>query len=312
MPFFSVVIPLFNKANFIKETLKSVQNQSFSDFEVIIVNDGSTDNSVKIVQEFKDDRISIINQDNQGASAARNNGINQAKANWIALLDADDIWYKNHLEEILQSIKKLKHVDLVSNAYQIRLNSGYIKTPIYSQDLPDNISFIDNYFEYSYIDPLFWTSSVAFKKSSFLKINGFDENLKTGQDLDLFIRFALQNYKLGYNPKITLLYLRHTQNNLSSKISLEEKLIYINKHKLDQNLNLSLKKYLDINRYSLALQAKIADQNILFKAVKNDIDLKNLSLKQKGLLNLPAWTLKGLKHIQLKLISLGIYQSAFD
>lgn len=312
MPFFSVIIPLYNKADFIKNTLKSVQKQTFDDFEIIIVNDGSTDESLKIVKQLNDKRIHIVNQNNQGASAARNKGVRLANAEWIALLDADDIWHKNHLEELFKNIKKLKNVDLVSNAYQIKLNSSYIKTPTYSKKVPESISFIRDYFEYSYIDPLFWTSSIGFKKTCFDEIKGFDETLKTGQDLDLIIRFTLKNYSLGYNPKNTLLYQRYTQENLSSKVSLIEKQKYIDKHRSIENKYRSLKKYLDINRYSLALQAKMNGQLKLYKKVKSEIDLKNLNFKQKSLLNLPSQMLRYLKFIQLKLISFGIYKSAFN
>lgn len=312
MPFFSVIIPLYNKANFIAETLKSVQDQSFSDFEVIVVNDGSTDRSLDVVQQIQDERIQIISQDNQGASSARNNGARLAKADWIALLDADDIWYKNHLEELHHTIQKLKEVDLASNAYQIKLNSDYIKIPIYSNKIPDRISFINNYFKYSYIDPLFWTSSIGFKKSCFEQINGFDETLKTGQDLDLIIRFVLGKFTLGYNPKVTLLYKRYTQDNLSSSSALEEKQKYIVKHQSHENKYPGLKKYLDINRYSLALQSKMKGQLALYKTMKDQIDLKNLSFKQKVFLSLPSSVLKSLKYIQLKLIGFGLYKSAFN
>lgn len=312
MPFFSVIIPLYNKSDFITETLLSVQKQTFNDFEVIIVNDGSTDNSLEVLEQFCDNRIQIINQANLGASTARNNGVKKANAKWIALLDADDIWYENHLEELHNSIQKLSEVDIVSNAYQIKLNSNYIKTPSYSKNISDRVSIIDHYFEYSYIDPLFWTSSIGFKKSCFDKVNGFDKTLKTGQDLDLIIKFVIEGFNLGYNQQVTLLYQRHTQSNLSSNISLEEKQKYIDKHKPVQNSIRGLKKYLDINRYSLALQAKMSGKIDLYKKMKREIDVHNLSLRQKSLLKLPTVILKSLKYIQLQLISFGFYKSAFN
>src|SRR5262245_2597869 len=98
MPFFSVIIPLYNKENYIRNTLKCVLEQSFTDFEIIIVNDGSTDNGLKVVKEFTDSRIVIEEQTNKGVSAARNLGIEKAAGTMIALLDADDYWFPNHLE----------------------------------------------------------------------------------------------------------------------------------------------------------------------------------------------------------------------
>lgn len=92
---FSIVIPLYNKEKSITTTINSVLNQTCGDFELIIVNDGSTDTSLEIVQSIKDERIRIINQKNGGVSSARNQGIIEAKFDWIAFLDADDLWEKD-------------------------------------------------------------------------------------------------------------------------------------------------------------------------------------------------------------------------
>ena len=88
----SVVIPLYNKEKQIKRTIQSVLTQTFQDFEIVIVNDGSTDNSTIEVEKIKDSRIRLIHQENAGVSAARNKGIEEAKYELIALLDADDEW----------------------------------------------------------------------------------------------------------------------------------------------------------------------------------------------------------------------------
>lgn len=100
----SVVIPLYNKAHTIVKTLNTVINQVYKDFEIIIVNDGSTDNGVKVIQEhFTDNRIRIINQENSGVSAARNRGVEESKGEWIAFLDGDDEWHTEYLL-IMQSL----------------------------------------------------------------------------------------------------------------------------------------------------------------------------------------------------------------
>ena len=101
MPKFSIVIPLYNKENYIAETLQSVIEQTFKDFEIIIVNDCSTDKSLETVSDFKDPRINIINHNiNSGLSASRNTGIKNAEANYITFLDADDLWKPTFLEKI--------------------------------------------------------------------------------------------------------------------------------------------------------------------------------------------------------------------
>jgi glycosyltransferase involved in cell wall biosynthesis len=112
MALFSIIIPLYNKELFIEETLSSVLNQSFTDFEVIIINDGSTDNSYNIIQTFKDDRIQILNQENRGLSASRNIGIKTAKGKFIAFLDADDLWMEDFLETIHFLINNHKKCDI--------------------------------------------------------------------------------------------------------------------------------------------------------------------------------------------------------
>lgn len=310
MAFFSVIIPVYNKANFIAHTLQSVISQEFKDFEIILINDGSTDNSLDVIQKFEDKRIKIFNQENQGASSARNLGVEKANSKWIALLDADDHWYSNHLLELYKCILKFSDADVVSNAYEIKLSEDYTKSINISREIPNEVVLIKDYFSYSFKDALFWTSTIAFKKECFQEIGGFDINLKTGQDLDLIIRFAL-NFRLYYNPEVTLKYIRFTENNLSIDVNLEEKKKYIDKSKIYESDNSSLKKYLDINRYSLALQAKMNRNETLFKQAFSEIDKTNLSSKQKILIKLPGFLLKQLKNFQWLLIKAGIYKSAF-
>ena len=100
MPFFSIIIPLYNKEKFIENTIQSALNQTFLDFELIVVSDGSTDRSLELVKAFKDQRIKIYTIRNGGVSKARNFGIQKASTNLIVLLDADDLWKSNHLEEL--------------------------------------------------------------------------------------------------------------------------------------------------------------------------------------------------------------------
>lgn len=104
----SVVIPLYNKAHTIVNTLNTVFAQTFQDFEVVIVNDGSTDNSVEVIQQhFNDPRIRIIHQKNAGVSAARNKGILESRGEWISFLDGDDEWLPYYLEEVNNAANKL-------------------------------------------------------------------------------------------------------------------------------------------------------------------------------------------------------------
>ena len=101
-PFFSVVIPVYNKGPHIHRSIISLLNQTFQDFEVILINDASTDNSIEEINKFKDKRIRVFqrNEPGPGGYAARNLGIKEAKGEWIAFLDADDEWMTDHLEKM--------------------------------------------------------------------------------------------------------------------------------------------------------------------------------------------------------------------
>src|SRR5690625_357019 len=139
---FTVVIPLYNKESTIEETLKSVQNQTISDFDIIVVNDGSTDRSRERAARLTDSRIKILAQPNKGVSAARNLAIRHSTSPYIATLDADDIWLPDYLEEqkrmiaafpgakmwgvTWDSIRIKKHYTIVQDRKSTRLNCSHV------------------------------------------------------------------------------------------------------------------------------------------------------------------------------------------
>lgn len=310
MPEFSVVVPLYNKEHFVKKTIQSVLDQTFQEFEVIVIDDGSTDNSLRKLEEFDDGRIRVYKQENKGASSARNKGVELSRYNWIAFLDADDIWYKDHLNELNNSINTFPKAQVASNAYEIALDKNFVKKPQFSKALPQSISIIEDYFSYCLSGPLFWTSSIAVSKKCFQNIGGFDTDISSGQDTDLICRLAL-NFKLVYNPKTTFLHIKNTENNLSKSDHLDSRLKFLKKLEKEEKNNPSLKKYLDINRFSFAIQAKVRKKQKTFSSLINGIDPKNLNSKQKFLLSCPGWSLVLFKKIQRAFIKLGIYKSAF-
>jgi len=307
---FSVVIPLYNKANYIQNCLESVLKQTHKEFEVILVNDGSTDGSEAVVERFQDSRIRLVHQENKGASAARNKAISLAKHEWIALIDADDYWYPNHLEELQNTIEQFPKADVVCNNYEILLEKDYVKHPTFSIEYPLKAQYIEDYFKGSLIDPIAWTSALSFTSSIFKKVDKFDTSIKSGQDIDLMVKFGLAA-TIAFNPKVTMRYHRKTENNLSDDTGLKEKLSYIDNHRSEEKKNPSLHHYMDINRFSLAIQAKMAQDNVLFKELVGRLDLHHLNSKQKLLLKTPANVLRGLKSIQSKLIQFNLYKSPY-
>jgi glycosyltransferase involved in cell wall biosynthesis len=198
---FSIIIPLFNKSPYISKSVQSVLDQTFQEFELIIVNDGSTDNSLEIAMQFTDSRIRIIDQPNAGVSAARNNGVKASKYDYIAFLDADDWWHPDFLKEIKQCIEKFPEAGIYGSNYQI-VKNGTAK--------PSNVGINQNYTS-GYID-YFQTytnnfsvpincSFVVIKKQTFADCHGFNINLKFSEDFDLWVRIALNN-KVAYVNRV--------------------------------------------------------------------------------------------------------------
>ncbi len=208
---FSVIIPVHNKAKYVLNTIQSVINQTYKDFELILINDGSTDDSYDIIEKFCNGlkksnstdylKIRIFDQPNKGVSITRNNGAEYAKYPYLAFLDADDWWENNFLEEMYSLINEYKEASVWGTGYFKIKNQQKIKSKI---GLPINfekgyINYFKVYSENFYYMPL-WIGSTVIKKESLKKVNGFREYLKWGEDFDFWIRMAL-NFKIAFLNK---------------------------------------------------------------------------------------------------------------
>jgi glycosyltransferase involved in cell wall biosynthesis len=200
LPTVSVVIPNFNGELHIRETLDSVFSQSISNLEIIVVDDGSTDGSIQLLKSYGD-RIHLIQQQNNGPAAARNRGVEAARSNWIAFLDADDIWIPNKLEQqlILAKNYRWSHTDseFVGGANNGRRDSEFTKK--YSGNILEDLvsgNFIG-------------TSTVLLQREIFLEAGGFDTSLRSIQDWDLWVRLA-KLYPIGYIDQPLLKYRVHS------------------------------------------------------------------------------------------------------
>ena len=185
----SIIIPLYNKAHTIINTLNTVINQSYKDFEIIIVNDGSTDNGVEIISNsFNDSRIKIFNQTNSGVSIARNNGAKHATGEWIVFLDADDEWMPNFLETIYKIINSYPKADMIGTAgYHKDFCTGIVSLMAINKYL-GKIKEI-NYFINPDMMP--HLGATVIKKSKFNYVNGFHDNIKVSEDICLLQEIAL-------------------------------------------------------------------------------------------------------------------------
>ncbi|WP_288776254.1 glycosyltransferase family A protein [uncultured Psychrobacter sp.] len=203
---FTVVIPLYNKEKYIRRAVDSVLSQSYEDFELIIINDGSTDKSLEQLKDITDSRMRIINQTNGGVGAARNEGIKNSKYPWIALLDADDIWAIDHLEELKNIVKEYPSSGLISN--QIRFVEENSTNILNGNLSVSNIRSIDYFKEAAKNLSIVTSSSVCINKIVFEEIGGFLDS-KMGEDLEYWARIAF-SYPIAISDKITSYYVRGT------------------------------------------------------------------------------------------------------
>jgi glycosyltransferase involved in cell wall biosynthesis len=311
MTYFSVIIPLYNKEKHIKDTLKSALAQTFTDFEVVIVNDGSTDGSVEKVNFFKDERIKLHSIKNHGVSFARNYGIEKALSENIVFLDADDYWYPTHLDNLKQLIEQFPECGLYTTGYE---SVFYYKNIFEAKFLDldkDFFGVIDDYFHHSLINQIAWTSAVAIPKKILDTHGNFDTTMKSGQDADLWTRIAL-NEKVAFDARISAQkIMTSSQNHLSKTAHVSDRVTFLNKFTEQEKTNPSFKKYMDYNRFSIAIERKMSGHSETFKRIKKDIDLRNLNTKQVLLLKSPKGVLNTLKKLQNFLLKHRIYLSAF-
>jgi glycosyltransferase involved in cell wall biosynthesis len=214
-PTVSVIIPAYNVAPYIRETLDSVFAQTFTNFEVIVVNDGSPDTEEfeRVIEPYRE-RIHYLRQENRGASAARNAGLRVASARWIAFLDADDLWLPDYLDEQLRFIGEQK-CDLACADALIFGDSAdagqtYMEAVMEAAPASGVVTFL----ELVSAERSLITSGVVARRDLILEVGLFDEALRNAQDFDLWLRLARHGARLAYQRQMLLRY-RARQGSLS-------------------------------------------------------------------------------------------------
>jgi glycosyltransferase involved in cell wall biosynthesis len=195
-PRISVIMPVYNSEETVYFSIKSVLNQTYSDFDFIIVNDGSTDKSENIILSFKDERIKYFKLDHKGRSSASNYGISKATGEYIARIDADDMFISDKLSKQMQYLDLHTEVDIMSSWSVFYENTGLLrfwKSPGSDLKIKEKLK---------YLNPINH-SSVVCKRDIFLTLSGYDESLDINEDYDLWLRagkhfrfYCLQEYRV--------------------------------------------------------------------------------------------------------------------
>ncbi len=304
----SVIIPVYNKEKYLKKTIQSVLNQSFKDFELILINDGSTDNSAEILNSFEDRRISLYHQENKGVSYTRNKAANLAKSEILAFMDADDYWFSNHLETIINLSTKFPDATFFGTAYNIKYKGGLIKKFIVKIDDNNDIE-ITKFYKYYKGSPIFYTSNFAVKRDVFLDEGGFREDIHS-EDTELFYRLGYK-YKLAYSPKITMEHINNSENSLFANYKTDKKVLLLDALEKYEKKDIKLKAVLDLHRFAWIMEYILSGEKEKVDRLLKQIDPRNLNMKQKLILKFPANAIILSKKLQKYLIGKGIYFSPF-
>ena len=252
---FSIILPTFNRAHMIHEAITSVFNQTYKNWELIIVDDGSNDSTKKIIKKYteKDKRVRYLYQKNKERSAARNYGVREAKGNWICFLDSDDIYHINHLEEFKNLICR---EDSKKGLYFSGLSFGKYSESKEEYDLShkNNIEFV--------LLNTIGTPRACVHKSIILK-HQFNEKIRIGEDRELWVRI-LKRHLLFFHKKKTFIEIEHPNRSVNlgtSKFSLKTL-----KHILSSNkffIRRSVKKRVLSNAYFNISKQEIKNQKII-------------------------------------------------
>jgi glycosyltransferase involved in cell wall biosynthesis len=208
----SVVIPLYNKEPYIKRSIESVLQQLYLPKEIIVVDDGSTDGGADIIHQVNNPIISMVQQPNQGESAARNRGIEEAKYDFIAFLDADDEWLPEFLFTIKRLYKNFPGCGAYATSYLTIKPDKMISYPDISSLSPEPwMGIIPNFFSLFQEGMAFNSSSIVIPRKILNEIDGFPVNIKHTPDIDTWVRIAIK-YPIAFSPKRMSIYHQEAEN----------------------------------------------------------------------------------------------------
>lgn len=216
----SVIIPVYNKAPHLNRSIDSVLNQTFSDFELILIDDASTDESLGVLKSYSDSRIKILERESPGAGgyAARNLGVKEANHEWVSFLDADDEWELDYLESVVTVLKKFRHVEVISTNWDSRYNDRDVPNDYFNIFTELYLEFgLNDFFRQNYF---IWTSAVTIRKTLLLDVGSFPEcRCKRGGDVDTWIRCLEKSQQNIWINKKLAHYYKETVNRVTDNSS---------------------------------------------------------------------------------------------
>ena len=315
MPFFSIVIPLYNKEKFVAATLDSILAQTFTDYEVIVIDDCSTDGSLDVAKKCSDKFQSgfriVSHQRNSGLSAARNTGIRNASSDLIAFIDADDVWKPDFLEKMHELVHRFPQAGIYASGYEEKYPGDLVI------DVHKNLGFaagemniVADFFKANLHQPIFWYGSAVVRREVFETAGYFDETVTYGEDTDFNIR-AAQQFKLAYYNAVCSSYTMDSENQITRSSLADKVITNFAKYEPDAAQNPSLKKFLDFNRYILAVEFKLGGHVKAFRRLVSEINSENLTKRQRFMLNAPVGVIKLLRKIKRSFLKKGVRLTTF-
>jgi glycosyltransferase involved in cell wall biosynthesis len=278
---FSIIIPVYNGEKVIIRALISALEQTFQDHEVIVVNDGSTDNTQQTIESYIENYnhkvpIQLINTPNNGRSSARNLGVTESHSDFVCFLDADDEFHKDHLHQFNQAIKTYSHINcFFGDSLIVRDDNSWGSYDSYLPRFLNRgefwtesdgfIQFEQCFSEFLIEGSLIPMCSTAIRKSTFIESGGFNENFSVSEDFELWFRLSLNNSFVAINKALSTVY-HHTENTShpQNKYSTLQKQIDVTDYILNtyQDLNANHLTLLGKKRKALIIELLYHSSNI--------------------------------------------------
>ena len=306
---FSVVIPVFNKEKYIKETILSVLNQTYDNYEIIIINDASTDNSLKIIEEVISEKAVIINnKNNLGLSASRNIGFEASSDKYVAFLDGDDVWDKNFLKEINELIINFPKESIFGTYYKENYNGKILYPKINIKEKLLGTKFVvKNFFEANLRRLIITQSCLVFKKNIFDTVGLYNPEITFAEDIDFYIR-CFQNFNLAYSYQTY-----HTQRKMVHKSISNSKTDNLNYPLLDKYLGVSdeLNRFINFYNYCFCRRKKNEGSKKSMIYYRNKIRFRWIGFLKTIVLFLPEFLYTTLLKFKRYLLKKGINISTY-